>query len=918
MHSACFSRHVHRSFRFNRGHWLSNTLVILLAIFLLFNGQDWLTAPIVYGDAAANPRTVDFYWDNFFNAQMISDVWLARQSFYGDRVLSWTYPVTYEWITLTGPTLPDGSPNPHPEGSVWYYAPARLKVTGRNLPEINITRPEFVPYNLQGGLSPTVVGGNANVSYYMQYITINRAKQLKLYNPGSYDGYISEVNGTIRMDRNGTMRILGLPPAQYESLKANPTGWWATNENTIETKWKGFLNYEANTRLEIQPMFEYLYTILSSATFPGVDLSLQYDAVNDLVSLQLDVVAWGNEALFARWFRETFLKGYEYWYSDLSLDVTITSSLSHVNLDTTVDWALYQWSVGSEKYAQGVWAFEPVLADEGPSIKISGKTYYSKEFPPYIFPNATYKTYYNVAPGNAWYDQYQPYDYVPSAWNLQTGETLRIDYSLPGPVWVLKQNPDGTVTNSTGFLDLSYTEPYLTTLGNRVSIDKTNSILTFRGPLNAEDWLKAYFPNEWARLADSNYPNGVLPWGVPYLEFFLESLASCDLSLMITSTTPSTTMPGTSVEISVIIMNLGDLVEVFNITAYYNNIPFNQTNNLAQMRHQASTLNFLWNTTGLSSGTWVIKVAVSGACNESNTFNNVGYTSVTLTSQTSGTVRDVKVVSITVSPNLPNVGDLVTLTVAVKNEGNVTENFNVTAFVNSDPRGTITLTNVAAGENRVVQFPWDTTGTVPGDYTISAVASQLNNETDTADNSLVYGVVTLNKMASSISITVTPSTINLVNSTTTATVSGRLLPIRQNVTIIIYSRVVGGSWNALSSVQTDANSAYSYQWTTTQAGTYEFKTSCPGDTYMQASESNVYSVQVKDPAPPSQALNPNDASVFYLLIGIVAGAIPPIAFLVLMKKRAQEQGQKLKSFTDPVQKSTENVVQRHKKRRNEK
>jgi len=839
---------------------------------------------------------------------MISDVWLARQSFYGDRVLSWTYPVVYEWITLTGPTLPDGSTNPHPEGSLWYYAPARLKVTGRNLPEINITRPEFVPQNLLGGLSPTVVGGNANLSYYMQYITINRAKQLKIYNPGSYDGYISEVNGTIRMDRNGTMRILGLTPAQYESLKANPTSWWAANENTIETKWKDFLNYEANTRLEIQPMFEYLYTILSSGTFPGLDLSLQYDAVNDQVTLKLDVVAWGNEALFARWFHETFLKGYEYWYSDLYLNSIITPSYSHVYLDTTVDYALYQWSVASEKYALGVWSFEPVLGDEVASIKISGKTYYSKEFPPYIFPNGTYKTYYVVAPCNAWYDQYQPYDYIPSAWNLQTGETLRINYSLPGPVWVLKQNLDGTVTNSSGILALSYTEPYLTSLGDKISLNKANKVLTFRGPLNVADWLKAYFPEEWTRLADGNYPNGVLPWGTPYVEFFLESVATCDLSLMVTSTIPSSTTPGTSVEVSLIPMNLGDLVEVFNVTAYYNNVPFSQIDNIMLMRHQASTLKFLWNTTGLSSGTYVIKVAANAVCNESNTFNNVGYTSVTLTSQTSGTVRDVKVVSITVSPSPASVGDFVTITVTAKNEGNVKENFNVTAFVNSAPKGTVTLTNVAVGENRVMQFPWDTTGTVPGNYTISAVANQLDNETDTADNSLVYGVVTLNKMASSISITVNPSTINLGNSTATATVGGRILPTRQNVTIVIYSRVIGGSWSVLSSILTDVNGAYSYQWTTTQAGTYEFKASWLENTYTQASESNVYTVQVKAPTQPIQGLNTNDASILYMLLGIAVGAIPPIIFFILTRKRAQQQNQMSKSSTEPLLTSTERVA----------
>jgi len=784
-------------------------------------------------------------------------------------------------------------------------------VTGRNLPEINITRPEFVPYNLLGGLSSTVTGGNANLSYYMQYIGIDRAKQLKIYTPGSYDGYISEVNGTIRTDRNGTMAILGLTSSQYESLKANPTGWWATNEGTIETKWEDFLNYEANTRLQIQPMFEYPYTIFSSATFPGVDLSLQYDTVSDQVILKLDTVAWGNEALFARWFHETFLKGYEYWYSDLSLDVIIAPSFSHVNVDTTVDCALYQWSVASEKYAPGVWAFEPVLADVVSSINIKGKAYYSKEFPPYFFPNGTSKTYYNVAPGNAWYDQYQPYDYVPSAWNLQDGENLIINYSLPGPVWVLKQNPGGFMTNNSGILALSYTEPYLTSLGDHVFVEEANKVLTFRGPLNADDWLRGCFPDEWSRLADSNFPNGVLPWGVPYVEFFLESAAIRDLSLIVTSATPSSTTPRTPVVISAITMNLGDLVEILNVTAYYNNILFDTIDNVMLMRHQASTQSFLWNTTGLPLGTYIIKVAANTLSDEPNTLNNIGYTSVTLTSPSSETIRDVKVAGITVSPNTARVGDLVTLTVTVKNEGNVTENFNVTALINSITQGNVHLTNVVAGETRVIQFPWVTTETVPGNYTISAEVSQLINETDIADNSFVYGAFTLNKAVSSISVTVTPSIITLGNSTS---VTGSIFPVRQNRTVVIYFRVAGESWYVLSSVLTNANGAYSYQWATTEVGTYEFKATWLGDTYTQASESNVYAVQVRRPTEPSQSPNPSDASIPYLVIGIVVGATPPLIFLVLMKKKAKDHGRTPKFSAKPAPRSTENSVTQSKKR----
>jgi hypothetical protein len=822
---------------------------------------------------------------------MIRDVWLARED---AQVLSWTYPVVYEWIGLEGDTLPDGSPNPHPEGCLYYYAPARLQVTGENLPEINITRPEFVPYNLLGGLSPTIAGGNANLSYYMQYVTIERAKQLKIYSLSSYDGYISELNGTIRMDRNGTMQILGLTPSQYESLRANPASWWAENEGTIKTKWQDFLIYEANTRLQIQPMFGYIYEICSSARFPGVDLSLQYDTVNDRVTLELDVVAWGNEILLARWFHETFLKDYEGWYSDLYLDVVIGPSLSHVDLDTTVDWALYQWTVASEKYASGVWSFEPVLGDEVASVKIFGETYYSKEFPPYIFPNGTYKSYYNVAPGNAWYDEYQPYDYVPSAWNLLKGETLRINYSLPAPVWVLKQNMDSTVTNKTGVLAVPYLEPYPSSFPEQVSLDTTNKLLTFREPLNVEEWFKAKFEEEWIRLADSEYPYGVLPWGVPYVEFLLESEAMRDVSVENVSVFPSSQTQGESVEIETIVTNLGDLVETLKVTAYYNDTVFNEIDNITLIRHQGSVLNFLWNTTGIPFGTYTIKIVASQVLNESNVFNNVNYANVTLIPAAPITVHDVEVSDVKVFPVLARVGDLVTIEITTSNKGTETESFNVTALYDSNTIGSANLINAPPAENRSIQFVWNTATIMPGNYTVTVVASSVTNETNIADNTFTYGVITIVKMPSSLTLDVTPSTIDLGNSS--AVITGRISPAKQGVAVTIYFKIADENWSLLTIAMTSSNGEYTYEWTPTRAGTYELKAQWLGDVYTEPSESDIHMLLVKGKQqqilqPPQQPQlnkspgNTDITDIFYLLIGAIFGAIPPIGFFILTKKK---------------------------------
>jgi len=881
--------------------WIKIILVFLLTVFMSSNfflfGRSTIRSISGQSKTAEGSRTTDYYWYDFFEAPMISDVWLARESYYGDvRVLSWSYPVVYEWVSLTGTTLPDGSPNPHPEGSLYYYAPANFRVTGRNLPEINITRPEFAPHNLLGGLPPTIIDGNANLTYYMQYITIARAQQLKIYTPASYDGYISELNGTIQMDRDGTMQILGLTPTEYDSLAANPTGWWIANEENIETLWKDFLVYEANTRLEIQPMFEYTYEIFSSVTFPGVDLSLQYDVGNDLVTVSLDVVAWGNEALLARWFHETFLKGYEYWYSDLTLDVAINSSSSHINLDTAVDFALYQWSVASEKYAPGVWAFEPVLGDEVASIKISGKTYYSKEFAPYILPNGTYKSYYNMAPGNAWYGEYQPYDYVPGAWNLLDGETLSINYSLLTPVWALEQNMDGTLTNRTGFLGVPYLEPYPSSFPGQILLNSTSKVLTFLGPLIAEEWLRLNFTEEWTRLSDSTYPNGVLPWGVPYIEFFLESEATHDISVVSVSALPSSVTPGESVEIETIVVNLGDLVESFNVSVYYNDTAFHEIQDTTLIRHQGLVLSFQWNTTGLPFGTYMIKVVASQVANESNLWNNVNYAIVNLTSATPPTIHDVKVSDVKVSPATAFLGDLVTIEITASNIGTATENFNATTFYDSKTIGSVTFLDVAPGEDRSVQFLWNTAAILPGNYTISVLAGPVTDETSTADNTFIYGTVTILKTTSTITLAVVPSTMEVGNGS--ATLTGRVTPVIQSVTVIIYYRIAEGSWSTLTSVVTDSDGKFACEWVPTEPEAYELKAQWLGDAYTESSESNICVLLAKGspqqpPKLPQPDQNPMGINIVYLLIGIIVGAVPPIAFFAVTKKRSSSQNQEV-------------------------
>jgi len=90
-------------------------------------------------------------------------------------------------------------------------------------------------------------------------------------------------------------------------------------------------------------------------------------------------------------------------------------------------------------------------------------------------------------------------------------------------------------------------------------------------------------------------------------------------------------------------------------------------------------------------------------------------------------------------------GWVINVLVTVRNEGDYSETFTVRARAEALSIGIQTVSNLAPGDTKTLTFIWDTTGISPGnaglDYTISAKASVVPDETDTADNTYVDGTV---------------------------------------------------------------------------------------------------------------------------------------------------------------------------------
>jgi KaiC/GvpD/RAD55 family RecA-like ATPase len=104
--------------------------------------------------------------------------------------------------------------------------------------------------------------------------------------------------------------------------------------------------------------------------------------------------------------------------------------------------------------------------------------------------------------------------------------------------------------------------------------------------------------------------------------------------------------------------------------------------------------------------------------------------------------HDVSIVSVMPSATNVDIGQVVNITVIVKNEGNATETFNVTLYCDNNIIGTQRVTDLASNANQTLIFIWDTTDATPDiSYTMKAEAEVLLGETDIDDNEFIGDTV---------------------------------------------------------------------------------------------------------------------------------------------------------------------------------
>jgi len=204
---------------------------------------------------------------------------------------------------------------------------------------------------------------------------------------------------------------------------------------------------------------------------------------------------------------------------------------------------------------------------------------------------------------------------------------------------------------------------------------------------------------------------------------------------------------GEIVDINVTVENQGSYPETFNVTTCYDGSLINSTKNVSFNVGALETLTFQWNTSTVPLGNHTISSNASVVENETDIADNFNCTTVEIISL----IHDVAIVNVTASSQEVFIPDPVNVAVTVENQGNFTENVNITTCADTNMVGSQNVT-LEPGENAIVVIAWNTTNFSPREYLISANAT-IPIDDDPSDNHRPDDTVTLRPREHDVAVT---------------------------------------------------------------------------------------------------------------------------------------------------------------------
>jgi len=165
--------------------------------------------------------------------------------------------------------------------------------------------------------------------------------------------------------------------------------------------------------------------------------------------------------------------------------------------------------------------------------------------------------------------------------------------------------------------------------------------------------------------------------------------------------------PGEIAVVNVTARNIGDYNETSGISLFQNDLPIGNYPSASFLSHEDVNSIFRWNTSGLTQGNYTLSTRIEAVENESNFDNNV----MNITLEVVEPI-DVALTGLYLPSTEVYTGQIINFTVTVKNLGNATESFNVTAYCNDTSFG-IKSGGLAVGQENAFIFQWNTTNINP-------------------------------------------------------------------------------------------------------------------------------------------------------------------------------------------------------------
>jgi hypothetical protein len=196
--------------------------------------------------------------------------------------------------------------------------------------------------------------------------------------------------------------------------------------------------------------------------------------------------------------------------------------------------------------------------------------------------------------------------------------------------------------------------------------------------------------------------------------------------------------PGWPVTIKVTVKNVGNISETFSVRAFCNDTLVGTAPVVDLAPNTQTDVYISWDTSGLG-GIFIIRAEATAVPYEYDLTNNV-YTDGTVEIVT--VMHDIAVVNVLPEQAWAYQGWILKINVTVKNLGEVSEIFNLTAYYDEVVMNTLNNLTLAPNEELVIVYEWNTSSVTPcRNYTIKAEASIVLYEYNVTNNLYVDGTI---------------------------------------------------------------------------------------------------------------------------------------------------------------------------------